>query len=336
MKIGIPSGLFFYNYYPLWKFFFENLGADVIPSGNTNKKILNLGVKLCVDEACLPVKLYHGHVEYLSDKVDAVFIPRIMSVYKNEYICPKFCGLPEMIKNSVPNIPYMIDTIINLRESNSTIIDSIMDAGSIITKDRYKIENAYRNALTEHIRFVSSLKATGDFTDSLNCINIKEKSEGTKKIAIIGHPYNIYDSYINMDIAKKLKNFGYSVITPEMIDDERINRNAGKMPKKHFWTLGRRILGAGLSFIENRDIDGIIYLSSFGCGIDSLIEDYLERYIRRDGKIPYMKLVLDEHTGEAGMNTRLEAFIDMVKWREENEGNIPTYGRGVCSSKGIS
>jgi len=336
MKIGIPSGLFFYSYYPLWKNFFENLGAHVIQSGNTNRKILNLGVKLCVDEACLPVKLYHGHVEYLSDKVDAVFIPRIMSVYKNEYICPKFCGLPEMIKNSVPNIPYMIDTIINLRESDSTIIDSIMDAGSIITKNKSRIEKAYRDALTEHRRFVSSLKATGDFANSQNGISIKNKPESTKKIAIIGHPYNIYDSYINMDIAKKLQNFGYSVITPEMIDDERINRNAGKMPKRHFWTLGRRILGASLSFIENRDIDGIIYLSSFGCGIDSLIEDYLERYIRRDGKIPYMKLVLDEHTGEAGMNTRLEAFIDMVKWREENEGNIPTYGRSVCSSKGIS
>jgi predicted nucleotide-binding protein (sugar kinase/HSP70/actin superfamily) len=296
---------------------------------------MDYGVKLCVDEACLPVKIYHGHVESLKNKVDALFIPRIMSVKKNEYICPKFCGLPEMIKNSVPDLPHIVDTIVNLRKSQGQIVNSAMDGGSIITKDRKRIMKAYEDALKAQKIFEERIKETGSFEGSLRGEGNKA-GEKCRKIALIGHPYNVYDSYANMNIIKKLEKFGFSVITPEMVDEDRINRNAALIPKRHFWTFGRRVLGMGLSFIENHDVDGIIYLSSFGCGIDSLMEDYLERKIREDGKIPYMKLILDEHSGEAGTDTRIEAFIDMVSWREENEGNFSTYGRSMCSSKSLS
>ena len=64
-----------------------------------------MGAQYCVDEACLPVKVFHGHVCYLKDKCDLLFIPRIMQLYKDEYICPKFCGLPEMVINSIPGLP---------------------------------------------------------------------------------------------------------------------------------------------------------------------------------------------------------------------------------------
>ena len=38
-----------------------------------------------------------------------------------------------------------------------------------------------------------------------------------------------------------------------------------------------------------------------------------------------MELTLDEQTGEAGFNTRLEAFLDMMEWRGKNEDNIPSF-----------
>lgn len=332
MKIGIPGSMLYYSYYPLWKNFFENLGVEVVTSGDTNKKILELGLKLCVDEACLPVKIYHGHVKSLCDKVDAIFTPRIISIHKNEYICPKFCGMPEMIKNSVPGLPYMIESIINLRKGRSSIYDSMIDAASIITKNSSVIRNALGRALSKQRIFEHRLKRSGDFNLSLKDGDIGLHMRSRKTIAVLGHPYNIYDKFANMNMINKIKSFGYDVVTPEMMDTDRIDKSASILPKRHFWTFGRIILGAGISFVENRDVDGIIYLSSFGCGIDSMMEDYLERKIRRDGKIPYMKLVLDEHTGEAGMDTRLEAFIDMVNWRDEDEGNISPYGRGICSS----
>jgi predicted nucleotide-binding protein (sugar kinase/HSP70/actin superfamily) len=335
MKIGLPGGLFYYSYYPLWKTFFEELGAEIVTSGTTTKGIMDNGVKLCVDEACFPVKVYHGHVKHLADRVDAVFVPRIMSISKNEYICPKFCGLPEMIKNSVPGLPYIIDAIVNLRKSDASALDSAMEAAASITSNRGRVINAYRSALSVQKEFNLKLKETGDFEGVLaGKAGIVES--GSRCIGLLGHPYNIYDSYINMDIRKKLADAGYRVVTPEMLEDEDINKSAGIMPKRHFWTLGRRILGAGLSLLEKNTVRGFIYLSSFGCGIDSLMEDYLERQLRRRASIPYMKLVLDEHSGEAGQNTRLEAFLDMVKRREENEGNFSPHGGNLCSRQGLS
>ena len=95
MLVGIPKGLLYYNYYPFYQRFFTELGAEIIVSPDTNKQILNDGIKYCVDEACLPVKIFHGHVSYLKDKCDVILLPRIIQIRKREYICPKFCGLPD-------------------------------------------------------------------------------------------------------------------------------------------------------------------------------------------------------------------------------------------------
>lgn len=96
LVIGIPKGLFYHEHSILWESFFKNLGCKVIVSENTNKEILNYGIKHCSNETCLPVKVFHGHVYSLKDQVDYIFIPRYISIDKNEYTCPKFCGLPDM------------------------------------------------------------------------------------------------------------------------------------------------------------------------------------------------------------------------------------------------
>lgn len=329
MIIGIPGGLFYFRYYPLWKTFFEELDCQVI-SDSTNRRIMDSGVSLCVDEACLPVKIYHGHVDSLNGRVDALFIPRIMSISRYEYICPKFCGLPEMIKNSVHITSKIIDTTVNLRKHRSSLLDSVMETGCIITHNRYAIMNAFKRALNAQKKFEERLKLCGDFNKAIND-NLEREGSGNKSIAVIGHPYIIYDTYINMDIFKKISCQGFSIITPQMVEREVVDRYASRLPKRHFWTLGRETLGAGLSFLNRSDVMGIIYLSSFCCGIDSLIEDYLERQIMRQGNMPYMKLVLDEHSGEAGFDTRLEAFLDMIRWRENNEGYISPHGGSIYS-----
>ena len=78
--------------------FFEMLGYKTVVSNNTSKLILDNGVMNCVDDACLPVKLFHGHVIDLLGRADVIFIPRLISINPGEFICPKFIGLPEMIK----------------------------------------------------------------------------------------------------------------------------------------------------------------------------------------------------------------------------------------------
>ncbi len=327
IKIGIPRGLWFYDYYPLWKTFYEELGAEIIISNPTNKNLLDKGVKNTVDEACLPVKIFNGHVIDLKDRVDYIFVPKMMSVYKDEYICPKFCGLPEMVEHSIPNLPPLIDTEINFNQSRKHIMKTVYEFGSYVTKNPIKIRKAYSKALQAYEEYKDKISQgrfpiDGELTSKQLMLNNKNK----KKIALLGHTYQLYDRMGSMDIMKKLQDYGVEILIPEMINMDVINEKAATLEKKMFWSYGRKALGTAIYLKENSDIDGAIYVSAFGCGIDSIIGDLFERWTRKDGDIPFLLLTIDEHTGEAGVNTRLEAFIDMIDWRKRDEGNLPAHG----------
>jgi predicted nucleotide-binding protein (sugar kinase/HSP70/actin superfamily) len=66
---------------------------------------MDLGIKDTVNDACIPIKVFHGHVASLRNKVDCIFIPRLMSLEGSITLCPKFLGLPDMVKSSVENLP---------------------------------------------------------------------------------------------------------------------------------------------------------------------------------------------------------------------------------------
>ena len=337
-KVGIPRGLFYYQFYPLWKTFFEELGAELIVSDYTTKKILDDGVKACVDEACLPVKLYHGHVINLKDRVDYLFIPRFTSISRNEYICPKFGGLPDMIRNNFENLPEIIDTEINLRKSKRNALRSALKIGRFFCTDSIKIRRVYKNAVKAYRQFRKQIKSGKLPSDILNTWDSEKFMDGSAKlqglpteahfltIAVIGHAYNLYDAYINMNMLNKFKANGVKIITIDMIDSKIINKLSRTLPKRMFWNYGRRALGSALHIIERGDVDGMICVMSFGCGVDSFVCDMIERRIKRNSDIPFITLTIDEHSGEAGMDTRIEAFIDMIRWRGRNENHIPAFG----------
>ncbi|WP_432407645.1 acyl-CoA dehydratase activase-related protein [Wukongibacter sp. M2B1] len=327
VKVGIPRALLFYEYYSLWIGFFEELGAEVIISSKTNKEIVDKGVKNTVDEACLPVKVFHGHVIDLKDRVDYVFVPRIISVSKNEYICPKFCGLPEMVKHSIDGLPEFIDTSIDFRKSDKNLNKTVMEIGRYITKDTKKIGRAFEHAMERYRQYKVNLKMgllPIDILKEKSLVKVSD-SISREKVLLLGHPYNIYDSYLSMEIVDKLRRNNLTVLTYDSLEEDVIKKKADTLDKKMFWSFGRKIIGTALKAIEDDEVRGIIYLSSFGCGLDSVIADIVERRIRRGSNKPFTMLSLDEHTGEAGVDTRIEAFVDMIRWREEHENNLSAY-----------
>ncbi|MCR4434710.1 MAG: acyl-CoA dehydratase activase-related protein [Clostridiales bacterium] len=328
-KIGIPRSLFYYQLFPFWKTFFEELGAEIVVSDRTTKKILDDGVKSCVDEACLPVKLFHGHVINLKDRVDCLFIPRYTSISRGEYVCPKFGGLPDMIRNSFEELPQIIGTEINLRKSNAAAFKAALEIGSYFCSHKKRIERACHMALKAYGDFVKqgvNGKFPGDLLDGSQPKAVAGSRNGRLNIVVIGHAYNLYDSYINMDLVYKLRCSNANVITVENVSEEIINEKSAQLFKRMFWNFGRKAAGTALHILDRSDIDGVIYLMSFGCGIDSFVCDLVERKLRHSRDIPFTILTIDEHSGEAGLNTRLEAFLDMIRWRKENENYISAHG----------
>lgn len=307
MKIGIPKGLLYYKYSSFINTFFHEIGVETVESRDTNKKILNEGIKYCVSEACLPLKIFHGHVGDIKDKCDAVFVPRIMKDSNDKFICPKFCALPEIIKSSIPDIPQMISPAIYMNKKNnfcSEMYKYLKKFGknkSLIKKAYYAAENSYMK-------------------DSFNKKSVQNKYK--LSVALLGHVYNVYDSFVNMNIVKKLDALKVNVFFSNDAEDISVNEEINKLYKKPFWSF-MNLYGSSLYFRNDKKTDGIIYISSFACGIDSVIIELIKEKI---GKFPLLVLKADEETGEAGMDTRLEAFVDMLERRNRIESDISPYG----------
>ena len=75
MKIGLPRGLLYHSYGPFMEAFLSELPAEIIISEETDRDILDRGTAACIDDACLPVKVYAGHVESLRENAIVLSYP---------------------------------------------------------------------------------------------------------------------------------------------------------------------------------------------------------------------------------------------------------------------
>ena len=140
-------------------------------------------------------------------------------------------------------------------------------------------------------------------------------------IAIIGHPYLIYDEHVNHRLLHRLAQAGYKVVTPEMLTTEELESATIKLAGETYWTYDEEVVGAGGYYLDG-GADGVIGIMTFGCGSDSLMMEMVHRQAVRSRATPLMILTLEEHTAEAGVVTRLEAFIDMLQRKKKKETEI--------------
>lgn len=330
LKIGIPGGMFYYYYYPLWKTFFEDLGAEVVEPEATNRTMVEKGIAQAVDEACFPVKVYYGHVAEMCQKnLDYIFLPRIMSLEPRTFTCPKIMGLPAMVTAGINNLPTVIDMPIDCSKGLKDLKKTIIKVGNLFTNNKKTIIEAYYHACQEEKNF-RDIAARGFTLSEAIAIwkgekNISLPPQGDLNIGLLGHAYALYDPIISMSIVENLQEMGCRVHFLEMLDINAVEKEAASLPKRVFWTIGRKMLGASMHMNKKADIDGLVFLSCFGCGPDSMVSELIERkYFTK----PFMRLTVDEHTGQAGVITRLEAFCDMLRRRRTiyDENNLSAYG----------
>lgn len=315
MKIGMPRGLLYMRYRPFYETFFSELGAEIVPSPATNKQILDLGISCCVDEACLPVKIFHGHVAALRGTCDAIFIPRLMRVAPREYICPKFCGLTEMIANSIRDLPPLLGEPLSM-DSRKTLLSWACQTASRLDCPR----SSARIALVAAMH--SQKSALGGINDRGFPL----------KVILLGHPYNLYDPYANRSLLDKLHDHGIGVVTEEHADPIESAKAVATLFKRPFWTFARTAYGAAVSLRRSGGIDGAVYVSSFACGIDSVVVEMVREAV---GDLPLLLLKMDEQTGDAGLITRIEAFSDLLERRKTCGHHNPPFGQRVSGGEDL-
>ncbi len=320
MRVGIPRSLLYYKYLPFWKTFLVQLGLDVETSPLTNKQILSRGVEVAENELCVPVKAFYGHCMALRDRgVDAIFVPRVVSVEERAYTCPKFLGLPDMIGAVAGDLelPPLLSPRLNQREKPREFKHQLIE----FARERFGLGRAAAVAALENARLAQKHYQQGLLsgrkpldllpTSRFNVPRRRPPRSQRRRIGLLGHPYNIYDGYLTQNLIARLEEMGAELVLPEMTDHRLLMQAATDVPKQLYWSYEKEIMGAVNIWTEKKMVDGIVYVLAFACGPDSLIQVLIE-HRAREHRVPLMSITIDEHSGEAGLVTRIEAFTDML------------------------
>lgn len=341
IRIGIPRALFFYDYYPFCKYFFEGLGAKVVVSKKTDGEIMQNGLKHSINEFCIPIKALYAHVLDLKGRVDYIFLPYVITFDKKTFMCPKLIGSPDIVKNSVDDIS-LISAEIDFNNFYSSLYESLKEVLTKINANPLTVYSVYNSAIEKQKLFEKFRGQGMLFEEALFALENKKYTKnntGDIHIAVVGHPYIVNDDYLSSELIKKLNKKNVRVSTSDMVSMEKINSELKVLEKIPHWMMSNRVLGSALSYSKRKDIDGIIYITPFGCSPDSLMKENMITYI--ENKKPLLTITVDEHTGDAGIITRIEAFLDMISWTDKKKHTSNGIKRGfyniheILSNKNI-
>lgn len=296
IKIGIPRAMLYYRYGVLWKIFFELLGLNVVLSPQTNRQILTLGTNNTIDECCLSYKIYIGHALYLSKICDYILVSRVCDYGKKDKVCTRLNGTYDNLKHLIPQeqlIDYNIDHTKRKYE-----FFGFLKMGLKFTKNIPKIIYSYLYAKEKQKQY-----------DKNKANEEKNKlTKPNKKILIMSHFYNIQDKFISNYITTYLENNNLIPIYSNNIDKKTATTYSEYFSNTLYWKYSKEMVGS--FYYYQHQIDGVIYISTYPCGVDALVNNLL---MLKNKDLPTLNLLIDENITELSLETKLESFIDIIK-----------------------
>ncbi len=315
--IGIPRASLYFELYPLWATMFRRLGYEVTVSEPSSRDMFAEGVRLLSTEACLPVKLAYSHVFDLSkSEADYIFFPSILDL-PSPFGSPDLCStcpytqsLPFMVRSSV-DAPMLLPQV-NMAAEVDDLPEGLESLADDLGIEKRRLRAAYQTGKEVWLEFKEALRRRGDRLLA---------AEFEWAAVLIGKPYNIYDSYLNLNLSDHFTRMGVQAIPYEFIAPAAggaLDETWDSLP----WRFNRDYVKVVQAVVGNPRLFPVI-VSNFGCGPDGFTIKHLEKIL--DGK-PSLFLEFDEHRGEAGLITRLEAFADEVKafLEKEDDARVET------------
>lgn len=310
LTIGFPRVLVFHELYPFWASFFRKLGYRVVLSAKTNQKNLSFSLENYAAETCFPIKVVNGHVkDLLEKKVDYIFLPSIINVrdngsepHENCYLCPYIQSIPYTIAANLELDKYdseLITVPVSLEMNKDVLLDELGELKRNFGWSDTELIEAVEAGMENQQSFYDKIAERGEQF-------LQERDASRPAVCIVSRPYNGCDAKLSLEIPQKLLQLGVDVIPMEALP---LHKKYGDLSDANmYWRFGQKILAAAEII---RDIPNLypVYITNFGCGPDSFITHFFAD--RLAGK-PYLQIEIDEHSADAGIVTRLEAFLDSL------------------------
>lgn len=317
--VGIPLCLVAWQLVPMFSRFFKSLGFKVVLSGRTDKKTIRRGIECVTAQTCFPVKVAYGHVEELIEKgVDYLFVPSVVSMRpvseeeQNNQLCPYVQSFPYQVKTAFAEHlggVKMLTGVLRLGEGNKLLGKSFAALGKELGASSGKVRAAIAEAMAAQEGFEKTIVSKG--TEFLAGVG-----EGEKVFILVSRPYNGCDEGMNLQLSRKLAELGVSLMPLDMLDVGGAEISDEWLYNEVYWTYGQKIMRAGEVIKRDKRLFAV-YLSNFSCGPDSFMQTFFKDLM---GNKPCLQLELDEHSADAGVITRLEAFLESLKHCRQQGG----------------
>ncbi len=304
--VGIPRALAFLEFLPYWRTFLRELGARTVLSGPTARSHMQRAADFMTTESCMPVKVGVGHVlDLIEEKPDHVFLPTLVDRARPEgeetyrYNCPYLQVWGHVARAGVDLEGQgieVLDPVIFPSLGPRLMRDQLERVAAALGAPKRKVQPAQEAAAAAQERFHTRLRERGD--------QILKDIPGGRGVVIVGRPYNAGDPGANLDLAKKLLKMDVLPIPMDMMPLDEVD--VLSQWQNMYWHYGRAILAAA-SLVGKDDRLRMIYVTNFRCGPDSFITKYVPEAVK--GK-PYLVLEFDDHSADAGVVTRIEAYLD--------------------------
>lgn len=309
-RIGFNRSFLVNTYYPLYANFFSNLGFEPVLPGSLSLP----GVDQKNAPFCYPAELAHGFFHTLLESEqppEFLFLPHFRSIpnqngSQGSLVCPFVQGetfylraafrkeINALAKQGTRLLTPLLDLDRGLDSARSPLVETAMQMGV----SRQEADKAFGRALQKQIACQQAMQQIGT-----EVIARLEADPDQMAVVLCGRPYNAFVDEANMGIPHKIASRNVMVIPLDFLP------LAGERTKRHmYWGMGQLILKSGRLVARHPQLFGI-FITNFSCGPDSFIIGYYREIM---GKKPSLTLELDNHTADAGLETRIEAFFDVV------------------------
>lgn len=308
--VGFNRSFLINSYYPLYSTFFSSLGLKItmpdIPSAD--------GIDKRNAPFCYPVELAHGFFYSLitMSQLDYIFLPHFMAVPSQNgnlrsQVCPLVQGEPFYLQAAFKDqldqlrskktkvLSPLIDLTLGIGHAKKSLIGTALQMGF----SQQVAEDAFEKAQKNQIACFSDMKEMGK-----NFLADLEKNPDQIAVVIFARPYNGFVDEAHKGIPHKLATRGIPVVPFDFLPFEK-----EEIENTMYWGMGQMLLKAARFVKKHPQLFGL-YITNFSCGPDSFVLGFFRDIM---GQKPSLTLELDSHTADAGLETRIEAFLDIVK-----------------------
>jgi predicted CoA-substrate-specific enzyme activase len=302
ITVGIPASLLSNTFYPLYAHFFTNLGVGVIPGETPDPR----GIEATGAAFCYPVALSHGFLKTLLERdVDYIFVPHVKNLAletsrETNCTCPFVQAEPYYLKAAFYDRlqPKLISSVLDF-DNPGKLVDAFVEIARQMGFSRKKATAAFTGARRVFDSMREEMLEYGrEFLRSLD--------DNEYAIVLFGRPYNAFSRFGNMGIPHKFASRGFKVLPHDFLPMEELG---GATIDQMFWASGQGIMQAAHYVHMAQNLFGV-FITNFSCGPDSFINGYFRDAM---GQKPSLTLELDAHTADAGVDTRIEAFLDVIR-----------------------